>query len=246
MIDVIGIKNVNGETLARYRYDAWGACTITYDNDPDTEFNALGNISIATINPFRYRSYYYDSETELYYLQSRYYDPCMGRFLNADDATIIILLNVFYKNNLFSYCYNNPIRYSDYYGYAPKQSEVPPPSSGYVAPKGGPKKGKTKKGSKGWVDKNGNVWVPDKSNHGLNRKNGDGDHWDVTGSDGYINVGRDGKAWGGKGKVKLPKASKNKIKFGKIIGGFFIILIIAAIVSLVNLSGGAVVVFAAI
>ena len=55
--DVIAIQNAEGEILARYRYDAWGECTITYDNDPDTEFNALGNISIATINPFRYRSY---------------------------------------------------------------------------------------------------------------------------------------------------------------------------------------------
>lgn len=91
--------------------------------------------------------------------------------------------------------------------FVPKASEEPPPSSGYVPPKKGPKRGKTKSGKTGWVDKNNNVWVPDPSNHG-------GEHWDVTGDNGYINVGRNGHAWGGKGKVNLPKALRNTICLG--------------------------------
>ena len=121
---------------------------------------------------------------------------------------------------LFSYCLNSTTNLSDFLGFAPKASEVPPESSGYIPPKGGPKKGTTKDGKAGWVDKNGNVWVPDPSNHA-------GDHWDVTGKKGYINVGRNGNSWGGKGTVNLPKKSKSKIEFGRVIGGIFITLLIA-------------------
>ena len=60
---------------------------------------------------FRYRSYYYDSETGYYYLNSRYYDPNWGRFLNADNA--IIQNNNLVGNNLFSYCMNNPTNRND-------------------------------------------------------------------------------------------------------------------------------------
>ena len=123
----------------------------------------------------------------------------------------------------------------DFYGFAPKGSEVPPASSGYVPQKGGPKKGKTKNGKTGWVDKNGNVWVPDPSNHG-------GDHWDVTGKNGYINVGRNGHAWGGSGKVNLPKAAKKQIEWGKIVRGIFVTLLILIIAfifaAIIYLSGG--------
>ena len=83
--DIIAIKNQKGETVARYRYDAWGVPTIVEDistNDEDWEGDG-----IATVNPFRYRGYYYDNETGLYYLQSRYYDPNVGRFINADEVT---------------------------------------------------------------------------------------------------------------------------------------------------------------
>jgi RHS repeat-associated protein len=73
--DIIAITNQNGVTLVRYAYDAWGACTITEDNS---------NCNIATINPFRYRGYYYDAEIGMYYLQSRYYDPVCSRWINPD------------------------------------------------------------------------------------------------------------------------------------------------------------------
>ena len=60
-------------------------------------------------NPFRYRGYYYDEESGLYYLNSRYYDPVTRRFVNADRQLNSDILG----NNLFAYCSNNPINYSD-------------------------------------------------------------------------------------------------------------------------------------
>ena len=94
---------------------------------------------------------------------------------------------------------------------------------------------KTKNGKTGWVDKNGNVWVPDPSNHS-------GEHWDVTGKNGYINIGRDGHAWGGSGKVNLPKAAKKYIEWGEIVRGVFVILLILVIAlifaAIIYLSGG--------
>ena len=72
--------------------------------------------ALAELNPFRYRGYYYDSETGLYYLQSRYYDPETGRFINADSIIDESNLNV----NGFVYCYNNPIMHGDYDGMAPQ------------------------------------------------------------------------------------------------------------------------------
>ena len=74
--DIIGVYNESGTLLVSYTYDAWGNQTVTYSN---------GSASTAArYNPFRYRGYYYDSETGFYYLNSRYYDPETGRFINAD------------------------------------------------------------------------------------------------------------------------------------------------------------------
>ena len=66
--------------------------------------------SVGAINPFRYRGYYYDTETKLYYVQSRYYDPVTGRFVNADDPNVLLLTQGdILGANLFSYANNNPI-----------------------------------------------------------------------------------------------------------------------------------------
>ena len=65
--DIIAILNLDGEVIAEYRYDAWGNC----------EYDLASGI--ATANPFRYRGYYYDEETGLYFLQTRYYDPEVGQ-----------------------------------------------------------------------------------------------------------------------------------------------------------------------
>lgn len=96
--DVIRLTNTNGETAARYQYDPYGNIIDSAGSHVD-------------INPLRYRGYYYDSETNLYYLQSRYYDPNIGRFINADEypSTGQGLLG----NNMFAYCLNNPANFID-------------------------------------------------------------------------------------------------------------------------------------
>ena len=114
--DIITIVNASGTVVAKYHYDAWGnhkvynsAGTVIYDsqNPTSTYANEIGHI-----NPFRYRSYYFDNETGLYYLQSRYYDPQVGRFINADSIDYLEPENI-QSLNLYSYCQNNPVMYYD-------------------------------------------------------------------------------------------------------------------------------------
>lgn len=80
--------------------------------------DGLNNKAIALLNPFRYRGHYYDSETNLYYLNSCYCDPETGRFINADDIRALnvtqITINGF---NLYAYCLNNPVNEVDESGY---------------------------------------------------------------------------------------------------------------------------------
>ena len=99
--DVIRIVNSGGTSVADYEYDPYGASVV-----------ASG--TLATINPLRYRGYVYDKESGLYYLQSRYYDPNTGRFINADAyaATGQGLLG----NNMFAYCLNDPVSRIDVSG----------------------------------------------------------------------------------------------------------------------------------
>lgn len=102
--DVIAITDDAGAVVARYTYDAWGKCTIGSDSS---------GVGIAAINPFRYRSYYYDTEIELYYLQSRYYNPEIGRFINADEAETILMQEDLLNKNFYIYCSNDPINQVD-------------------------------------------------------------------------------------------------------------------------------------
>ena len=98
--DIIGIYDSCWNLLGLYEYDAWG--------------NLLSQVSseILNINPFRYRGYYYDAETGLYYLNSRYYDPEIGRFISPDSLKY---LDPTYNNglNLYAYCGNNPVMHVD-------------------------------------------------------------------------------------------------------------------------------------
>ena len=104
--DITEIVDKDGKAVAEYAYDAWGNM-LTENN---------GTLAVGKLNPFRYRSYVYDEETGLYYLQSRYYDPLTGRFLNADvycDTQSGTPLST----NMFAYCENNSISSIDVNGY---------------------------------------------------------------------------------------------------------------------------------
>ena len=96
--DVSAILDSSGKLAASYDYDAWGNCTV-YDSS---------DAAIGDLNPLRYRGYYYDAETGFYYLQSRYYDPAICRFINADTFATTDA-NGFLSANMFAYCENNPI-----------------------------------------------------------------------------------------------------------------------------------------
>ena len=116
MGDVIGLYDGSGSVVARYAYDAWGR-VITVKDGSGNILNPTSNPGEpGIINPFRYRGYMYDDESGLYYLNSRYYDPETGRFVNADAiATSDNLLGA----NLYAYCYNNPVNLCDPDGYNP-------------------------------------------------------------------------------------------------------------------------------
>jgi RHS repeat-associated protein len=106
--DITSIYDGDGNMVAKYEYDVWGnVLTVTNSNNSEiTDPNHIANL-----NPFRYCSYYYDSESGLYYLMSRYYDPVVHRFLNADgyfQSGDNIL-----DTNMNAYCQNNPIMNSD-------------------------------------------------------------------------------------------------------------------------------------
>ena len=99
--DVVAVLDINNNEVASYTYDAWG--------------NVISQSgSMADKNPIRYRGYYYDTETGFYYLQSRYYDPSIRRFINADNHSIIGALSQSAGEiNLYAYCGNNPVMYID-------------------------------------------------------------------------------------------------------------------------------------
>ena len=100
--DIVAVYNESGTKVYTYQYDAWGNCTAT-------PVSSIGANIYAQYNPFRYRGYYYDMETGLYYLQSRYYDPAVGRFINADGQLNPGVLG----SNMYAYCNNNPIMGTD-------------------------------------------------------------------------------------------------------------------------------------
>ena len=97
---------MQGTKLVSYTYDAWGNVSITYSNG--------GDLTGAQYNPFTYRGYYRDAETGFYYLNSRYYDPKVGRFINPD--SFVSTGQGLTGYNMFAYCNNNPVIYVDYTG----------------------------------------------------------------------------------------------------------------------------------
>ena len=109
--DVVGLVDSSNQVVVRYQYNSWGKVTSTQDTS---------GVSLATLNPFRYRKYVYDPETGLYCLGSRYYDPEVGRFVNADDTDVIFAKpQELGSKNLYAYCDNNPVAREDYAGEFP-------------------------------------------------------------------------------------------------------------------------------
>ena len=102
---MVAIYNTNGAKVAGYAYDAFGNCTATG--------------SMAQINPIRYRGYYWDSETNWYYLNARYYSPEWRRFISPDDTAYLNPENV-NGLNLYCYCNNDPVNYADPSGHNPE------------------------------------------------------------------------------------------------------------------------------
>ena len=97
--NIVRIVGTYGQTIAEYAYDAYG------------NILSAPTSGVGSRNPYRYRGYYYDTETGFYYLQSRYYDPEVSRFINADEQ---FDENAgFVGTNLFAYCANNPVMFVD-------------------------------------------------------------------------------------------------------------------------------------
>ena len=105
--DIVGILDANGNTVVEYTYDIWGKLLGIIGELADT---------IGAINPLRYRGYYYDTETTLYYLQSRYYSPDLMRFISQDDPVLSNAQGEPLGSNLYVYCLNNPVMHVDYTG----------------------------------------------------------------------------------------------------------------------------------
>ena len=99
--DIVKILDEDGQEKADYVYNAWGDIISQSDDE------------LASINPLRYRGYVYDEDTTLYYLQTRYYDPTTGRFINADNTIFIGSSGTAIGDNIYTYCENNPINRSD-------------------------------------------------------------------------------------------------------------------------------------
>ena len=107
--DVTGIVDSTGVVVVKYSYDAWGKQLSVTDGagNPITNADHVG-----IINPIRYRGYYYETETGYYYLNSRYYNPEIGRFINSDGKMAGVGESI-QGYNLFAYCFNNPVNLSD-------------------------------------------------------------------------------------------------------------------------------------
>lgn len=118
MGDVISITDAQGNEIVEYEYDEWGGIASIF-----SPHNSESEVAFANINPIRYRGYYCDTETGYYYLQSRYYDPSICRFINADIPEVAeISKDIIDGMNLFAYCSDNPVNNYDFDGY--KQTKI--------------------------------------------------------------------------------------------------------------------------
>ena len=102
--NISAILDSNGNIVVEYKYDSWGNHAVLDANGADI----ASATHIGNLNPFRYRGYYYDTETGLYFLKTRYYDPEVGRFITIDDISYIDPETI-NGLNLYAYCGNNPV-----------------------------------------------------------------------------------------------------------------------------------------
>ena len=111
--DIIGIIDSNGNIVVNYTYDSWGNPISITGTLTDT---------VGKLNPIRYRCYYYDNESGLYYVESRYYDRQIKRFITYDDISVLTSnsSDPHWDKNLFAYCENNPIMFIDEDGEFPQ------------------------------------------------------------------------------------------------------------------------------
>ena len=112
--NVIALLDNTGAIVVKYAYNAWGNCKA-WDANNDEITAATHATHIGYLNPFRYRGYYYDVETGLYFLKTRYYDPEIGRFITIDDISYLDPDSI-NGLNLYAYCGNNPVNSADYNG----------------------------------------------------------------------------------------------------------------------------------
>ena len=104
--DVIAILNDSGAAVVRYSYNGWG-----YETGHTT--STVTGLRLYQYNCLKYRGYYHDTETGFYYVSSRYYDPVIGRFINADEVDYLGADGELLSYNLYAYCMNNPINRTD-------------------------------------------------------------------------------------------------------------------------------------
>ena len=106
--NIVELLDSDGDTVVKYKYDAWGNCKVLNANGTEI----ADDTHIGILNPFRYRSYYYDDETKLYFLKTRYYDPEISRFMTIDDLSYLDPDSI-NGLNLYAYCGNNPVNNAD-------------------------------------------------------------------------------------------------------------------------------------
>ena len=114
--DITHIVSETGRKVVEFTYDAFGNRVIHYEKNTSTivgMMNFAEQIIVCTLTPFAYRGYCYDVYSGLYYLQSRYYDPQTGRFINADDTNYLNATGTVLGCNLFAYCENDPVNNVD-------------------------------------------------------------------------------------------------------------------------------------
>lgn len=128
--DITNIVSAAGKKMVSFTYDVFGKRTVEYHANGSTtpgQIELITQMKADLLNPFAYRGYCYDYDMGMYYLQSRYYDPNTGRFINADDTNYLNATGTVLGCNLFAYCENDPVNFVDSFG------EKKTPNSAYTA-----------------------------------------------------------------------------------------------------------------